>query len=135
MGLRRFAADELYLTEQDARMVLRFYFGDQVVLPSALSLEDIGFGQALLLEGIDASYAMGYVQIVFDSFYMKVPGSFDSVKEMVKGFCKKAAKQWFRHAAGQDLKDPKIYNAVRARVKSNFRSIWEIRMATGELTY
>jgi hypothetical protein len=33
----------------------------------------MGFAQALLLEAIDKSYAMGYVHAIFDVFYMKPP--------------------------------------------------------------
>lgn len=78
---------------------------------------------------------MGYVQILYDSFYMKIPGSFDSVKDIVKEFAKKAARHWFDHATGKDLKDPKIYESIRRVITANFRSAWVIRMQGGDLTY
>ncbi len=31
--------------------------------------------------------------------------------------------------------DPKIYNSVRAMIGSNFQTVWQLRMQTGELTY
>lgn len=65
----------------------------------------------------------------------EIATSFGDIKSMVKQFLKQAVKHWFKHATGKDLDDPKIYESVRATVARNFRSVWEIRMATGELTY
>ena len=97
--------------------------------------DDLGFAQALLLEAVDKSYAMSFVQDVYDVFYGKVPTGFDAIKDMLKDFVKKAARTWWDHATGKDLDDPKIYTAVKAALTSNFRSVWVIRLQTGELTY
>lgn len=91
---------------------------------------DIAFAQALFLEAIDASYAYGFVHIVFDVFYMKPP---TDIEGMLKEFVRKAAKQWFDHATGRDLSNPKIYSFVKTTLVSNFSPTWRIRMATGEL--
>jgi len=134
-ALRHFSPDEILISNDDAQLVLKFYFGDQVPNSDQLTRSDVAFAQALLLEGIDKSYAMGYVHIVYDCFYMKIPGSFDSVKDAVKEFAKKAAKHWFDHASGKDLANPRIYSSVRVMISNNFGSVWAIRMQTGELTY
>ena len=133
--LRHFGNNEIVITPEDAAIVLQFYFGNDVPSAAQLSTEDVAFAQALLLEGIDKSYAMGYAHILFDCFYMKVPGSFASVREMAEDFAKKATKHWFDHAAGKDLSKPEIYAAVRATIAANFRSVWAIRMQGGGLTY
>jgi hypothetical protein len=133
--LKRFNRTELMLTNEQAWRVLRFFWPDTSILPGDLTDDDCSFAQALLVEGIDSSYHMGFVNHLFSSFYMKVPTSFSSIRDMVKGFAKVALKHWFRHATGADLKDPKIYESVRATLARNFRSVWKIRQTTGELTY
>jgi hypothetical protein len=70
MASRHFSQDEIYLSSDDAYTVLRF------LLPaSQFAKSDRAFPQALLLEAIDKSYAMGYVQEIFEVFYVKVPWS------------------------------------------------------------
>jgi len=76
-----------------------------------------GFAQGLLVAAIDASYTMGYVQIIFDSF-LRSP--FDAGK-LIKSFGKKAAKHWFKNAKGVDLMDAKIYEVVRISISNSFR--------------
>ena len=134
LGLRHFSKSEVYVSQDDAKAILHFFFpSDQV--PDALTDDDLGFAQALLLEAVDKSYAMSFVQDVYDVFYGKVPTGFDAIKDMLKDFVKKAARTWWDHATGKDLDDPKIYTAVKAALTSNFRSVWVIRLQTGELTY
>ncbi|MFN7995164.1 MAG: hypothetical protein U0Q18_16265 [Bryobacteraceae bacterium] len=133
--LKHFEPGEIIITPDDANLILRFFFGNQVPPADQLTGEDVQFAQALFLEAIDKSYAMGYIHIVYDCFYMKIPGSFDDVKEIAKEFAKKAVKHWFDHATGKDLSKPEIYAAVRGMMEANFRSIWALRMQGAGLTY
>jgi hypothetical protein len=133
--LRHFTKDEIYISPEDARTILRFFFGADVPPAEQLTIEDQGFAQALLLEAIDSSYAMSYVQEIFDAFYGKIPTEFSAIKDMIKDFVKQASKTWFDHATGKDLSNPRIYMSVKNRIAANFRSTWVIRMRTGELTY
>ncbi len=48
-------------------------FPDQQVSEPQLSDEDISFAQALLIEAVDSSREMGYVQILFEKAAYKVP--------------------------------------------------------------
>jgi hypothetical protein len=135
MDLKRFGKDEIYISREDAYAVLRFYFQQISVLPDALTDRDSGFAQALLLEGIDASYEFGLVKLVYDTFYMKVPRDFHNLYGMAKDFAKKAAKAWWKHASQKDLEDPQIYEYVRTQIQSNFITTWKIREQTGDLAY
>ncbi len=136
LGLRHFAQNEILISQDDARAILHFFFPiDQIPDSGALTDEDRGFAQGLLLEAVDKSYAMSFVQDIYDVFYGKIPTGFEAIRDMLKDFAKKAAKTWFDHATGKDLADPKIYTAVKAALTSNFRSVWVIRLQTGELTY
>lgn len=132
--LQHFHAAQLRLTRAQAAQILEFFFPDQPVSPDSLTDDDIGFAQALLVEAIDASDEMSYVQILFEKTYMKAPSA-SIIKSLAKSFLKQAAKQWFRHATGKDWDDPKIYESVRRTISRNFKSIWGLRLQTGELTY
>ena len=133
--LRHFTKNELLLSPQDASRVLRFFFPAQPMPSTQLTDEDVGFAQALLLQAIDSSTQMGYVQILFDKFYAKPPSDFSFLKDLAVAFCKRAARNWFRHATGADLANPQIYDSVRATIARNFSSVWSIRCQSGELTY
>jgi hypothetical protein len=131
--LKHFTKDEIVITPATAQRMLVFFFGKDSVPPAeSLTDADVAFAQALLLEAIDKSYAMGYVQNIFDTFFMKVP---TDVEGMIKDFAKKATKTWFDHATGKDLSNPKIYNAVKNGIAYNFSEAWKIRMQGGDLTY
>ncbi len=132
--LQHFAPGEIVISNDQAQTVLNFFWpqkADTVSLTDA----DVGFAQALLLEAIDDSYSMGYVQILYDQFFMRPLPSMEKVREAAKEFAKKAIKHWFKHATQKDLENPKIYESVRARMAAQYRSMWEIRLQTGELTY
>ena len=133
--LRHFTKDELILSKQDAGRVLRYFFPAHPITPTQLTDEDVGFAQALLVQAVDSSTEMGYVQILFDKVYAKPPSDFSFLKDLAVAFCKRAAKNWFRHATGADLANPDIYDSVRATIARNFGSVWAIRCQTGELTY
>jgi hypothetical protein len=135
MALQQFSESELKLTQHDAFVVLRFFWLEPGILPQQLTVQDRAFAQALLVEAIDRSYDMGYVEIIFRNFYGKLPESFESIRDMVKSFAKAAAEHWFEHATGKDLENPKIYESVRRVLSANFYSVWQIRVQTGELTY
>jgi hypothetical protein len=133
--LKQFGPQEIKINQDQAYQILRFIWTDIGISPQEISRKDIAFAQSLLVEAIDASYKMGYVEQLFKSFYMKVPASFGSIKDMVKNFAKGASQHWFKHATQKDLMNPQIYENVRLNIARNFRSAWSIREQTGELTY
>ena len=135
MALKQFNSSEIRLSREEALRVLRYFFGASVnISPSDLTPQDVAFAQGLLVEAIDASYAMGYVHVVYDAFYAKIPANLE-IGDLLKDVAKGAAKNWFRHATQKDLMTAEIYDNVRVTVAGNFRSVWKIRMDTGELTY
>ena len=66
--------------------MLRFFWIEPGVLPGGLIEIDRAFAQGLLVESIDSSYHMGYVEHLFSSFYMQVPTSFGDIKDMLKEY-------------------------------------------------
>ena len=135
MELKHFTESEIIFSKEEAWSILRFFWPDTSVDPGSLTQGDVAFAQALLVEAIDGSYNMGFVEIIFGTFYMKVATSFKDVKKMVEKCAKQAAKHWFKHATHKDLANPKIYENVRLVIKRNFRSAWTIRTEGGALDY
>jgi hypothetical protein len=135
-NLRQFSRSEIYISDREAWAVLKFFWPQCTLKAADITEKDISFAQALLVEAIDASYAMGYAHIIFDVFYMKIPGSFTDVGKLIKEFAKKAAKHWFKHLGAKgNLANAEIYSSVRTTLSNNFKSVIEIRQQTGELIY
>ncbi|HEY0429024.1 MAG TPA: hypothetical protein VGC76_14680 [Pyrinomonadaceae bacterium] len=73
MSLREFRPDEILLSQQQAVTVFRMFWSHTQVTANMLNSSSVAFAQGLLLEAIDASYRMGYVEAMFRSFYLRVP--------------------------------------------------------------
>jgi hypothetical protein len=120
----KFKPEELIFNEDETKEVLKFFYPNQsVFIEQAIINDDVsGFAQALMVEAVDASYALGYIKVVYDVFYMKPPTNFG--KALTK-FGRKAAPHWFKHATATELTNAKIYDAVRISIARNFRSAFE----------
>lgn len=73
-----------------------------------------------MIEAVDASFAIGFVKIVFDNFFLKPAPP--NIKKIFSKFGKHAARHWFKHAKVIDLMNVKIYDFVRERIGTGFRS-------------
>ncbi|MEO3877429.1 hypothetical protein [Rheinheimera fenheensis] len=116
--LRNFTATELIFDETETKIILRFIFKSKLALVDELTINDKirSFAQGLLLEAVDGSYALGFVQSLFGS--VMHPG--DGAKKVLLKFGKKAAKHWFKHAKAEDLSNIKIYETVRKNIEWSF---------------
>lgn len=127
MPLRKFRPDELVLSHQEAWQVLVYFFGGNAgMVPGWLTDEDRSFAQALLLEAVDKSYAMSWVQTLFEA--SAKPNA--SVQGILKSLAKKAARDWLSNAKPTDLASAKIYASVKNQLTRNWRSAWAIRTET-----
>ncbi|MBL1278380.1 MAG: hypothetical protein COB30_020090 [Ectothiorhodospiraceae bacterium] len=109
--LRTFDLDELLFDEEETLTVLKFIFAETHhktidSLPMSDSLRE--FAQALLVEAIDASHAIGYVHGVFRSVKNPVKGALT----ILKTFGKEANQNWFKYASVSDLQNAQVYNFV-----------------------
>lgn len=130
--LRKFKKEELLFNEEETRIILKFIFepADHAVIDSLTVNEAIkGFAQALLIEAIDASYAVGFVDAIFRSAANPTKGAI----KIFKSFAKKAAKHWFKHATVHDLQDVKVYEFVLLEIARRFRSSLRILSSTASL--
>jgi hypothetical protein len=133
--LKHFSGSELLFDQEQSFRILQFFGIEPGIQPGSFTDEDRSFAQAILVEAIDASYEKRYVQAIFDVFYMKPVTSVDDLGDMLKEFLECAVENWFDHATKADLRDPQIFNSVRVTMARNIRSVWTIRVQTGEMTY
>lgn len=130
--LKKFSGSDIVLSNQEAWQVLVFFFGGNAsISPGALTDNDRSFAQALLLEAIDASEDMSWIEALFRSAMKLRP----DVKDILKSMAKQFVKTWFKHATKGDLEDPTIYEAVKSSLTRNWRSAWAIRVQTDSPVY
>lgn len=118
--LRQFNAKELLLKEEDALTILRFFWPAEDQLDSELpiSISMRSFAQALLIEAVDASYAMGFI----DALFRSTANPSSTAIAVIKQFGRRASQHWFAHATAEDLRDIKIYESVRRTLALSFRT-------------
>lgn len=117
--LRTFSTDELYLNEDETRIILKFFFPNDGAFIDGLVINDKvrAFAQGLLVEAIDATYTMGYLDILFRIVSNPAKGPV----KIIRSFARKAAKYWFKNAKSCDLVNVKIYESVRRDISRSFR--------------
>lgn len=116
--LRNFNESELIFDDVETKEILRFFFQhhqqriDVVAITTALR----NFAQGLLVEAVDATYALGYIEILLTTFHK--PGG--GIKKALMKIGKKAARHWFKHATDRSLHNAKIAEAVRRQLSYAF---------------
>ncbi len=118
--LRQFKAEELLFNEEETRIVLKFIFRptDHALIDSLPMSDGLReFAQGLLVEAIDASYAIGFVTALIEGTANPAKGA----REILKSFGKKASKLWFKHATVHDLMNVKVYQFVLDVLVLSFR--------------
>lgn len=118
--LRKFKEEELIFDEEETRIILRFIFKNRHNLIDNLEINDKTreFAQGLLLEAVDASYALGFVHSLFGAAFNPGMGA----KKVLIKFGKKALKHWFKHVTAKDLMNIKIYEVIRIALENGFTS-------------
>jgi len=119
--LKKFSDDELLFDEKETRVILKFIFkGTEHKLIDSITMSTKlrGFTQGLLVEAIDASYKIGYVEAVFRASANPNQGAIKILKE----FANKASVHWFKNAQMKDLKNVKVYQFVLDLIATRFKS-------------
>ncbi len=128
--LRQFKPEELLFNEDETRIVLKFIFKptDHALIDSLPMSDGLHeFAQGLLVEAIDASYAIGFVRALIESTANPVKGA----REILKSFGKKASKLWFKHATVHDLMNVKVYQFVLDELVRSFRNPLRVNYVAG----
>lgn len=112
---------EIFLDKDEAKAVLVFFWPDEVGrvenLSDSVSLRM--FAQQILIIGVDATYAMGYIEATFRSLGKSPP---KNIINILKKLAKNNSKHWYKHATGKDLNNPRIYDSVRKTIAQQRRS-------------
>ncbi len=116
--LRQFTPEELLFNEEETRVILKFIFeSTHHEKIDSLPVSDYlrGFAQGLLLEAIDATYAIGFVVAI-----IKGANPIQGTIKLLKRFGKEASIGWFKHASVHDMQNIKIYDFVRKEIGRRF---------------
>jgi hypothetical protein len=128
--LRKFSDSEVFLSSEDAKAVFVFFFPSSTPPTGELTMEQRKFAQGLLLEGIDASFKVGFVEALWSAAYgsSRETEAAKAIRTLCKEFARKALKHWWQHSNGEKLEDVRIYESVRVAVARNFRTEYEMMM-------
>jgi hypothetical protein len=116
--LRNFSEHELIFDEAETKDILKFFFQHhkQRIDAAIVTIALRNFAQGLLVEAVDATYALGYVEILLTTFYN--PGG--GMKKALMKAGRKAARHWFKHATDRDLHNAKVAETVRRQLSYAF---------------
>ncbi len=129
--LQRFKKEELIFDDEETIIILKFIFKNQHNLIDGMKINDRikEFAQGLLLEAVDASYALGFIGALFGGVFN--PGA--GFQKILMKFGKKALKHWFKHATAKDLMQIKIYDIVRKQLELNFLIVLQSYVANAAI--
>lgn len=125
--LRNFSDNELIFDDDDTRAILKFFFPQlrQRIDDASITRAYRNFAQGLLVEAIDATYMLGYIEILFRTSYNPGAGMAKALKKLGR----KAARHWFKHTSQDDLLAAKISHRVRDQLARSFKIIIEALLA------
>ncbi len=126
-NLRKFSSLELVVSRDQAKEILTFFFGHCDLPTDQLTDADRSFAQALMIEALDASNNMSYVEALFRG--SASPSS--SIITVATSIVRQSIVNWWR----KKIENVVIYKSVKDRITVNWKSVWAIREATGELDY
>ena len=109
--MKTFKHHELLFNKDETVHILKFIFKpSEHEFINELEITDRvrSFAQGLLVEAIDASYAMGFV----DALFRASANPTSSVVRLLKKFGKEAAAHWFKNVKASDLQNVKVYQHI-----------------------
>ena len=118
--IHHFNENELIFDEAETKEILKFFFRSflQRIEVAAVTTDLRNFVQWLLIEAIDATHALGYIEILFKTYYN--PGS--GMKKVLSKAVRKSAQHWFKHANQRGSLNAKISSRIRDQLALNFKT-------------
>lgn len=126
---------KIVLKPPQAHAVITWLYGKTTIKAKDFTKEDCGFAQAMLVEMIDASFAMGFVEALFRAAAKLPQGPKKVIIAFVKGAGKNLVKYQNKDDLNEMIKEPVIYKAAKNRMTQVSRSVWSTREQTGMLIY
>jgi hypothetical protein len=130
------APKRVIIRNTEAHQIIGWLFSKTPSVPAHnFTKEDCGFAQAMLVEMIDKSFAIGFIESLFRAS-AKLPSG---PKKVIIAFLKGAGKNLVKYKDKDDLnemmKKPVIYKMAKSQMARLCRSVWSIREQTGDLIY
>lgn len=123
------------LKPKEADAIITWAYGTNKLSVKEMTKEDCGFAQAVLVELINSSFSMGFLEALLKSA-LKIPSG---PKGVIKSFVKGAGKNYLKYREKDDLEkmmsEPIIYKSCLDQAARATRSAWKIREQTGKLIY
>jgi len=117
---------ELVFDATETREILRFFWPSDAssIARMTISNDVRRFAQALLIVAVDASYAIGFLDILVNVLFRRKPGA--SIRSLVRKLTRRYVRHWWKHATADDLREAKIYDTVRATIALKQRHQFEL---------
>jgi len=118
--LKKFKESELLFNDDETREILLVFFPSfkEDINSATMTIELKSMAQALLLEAIDASYKIGFIQGLWKStLNPRAP-----FRKIIENLVTSLAPHMFHHATTKDLRKVKIYQMVIDILRRNFKS-------------
>lgn len=113
----------LLYDEAETRAILKFFWPTQAAQIDSLTINNDArrLAQTALIAAIDGSYAMGYIDLLWQAIAQRVQRPNGDIVALARRLGRNFVRHWWRHATERDLLDARIYDSVRADVARNLR--------------
>lgn len=117
------------ISTQDTLNIFIWVHGSTSLTAKDMTKEDRGYAQTMLVEMLDARFAVGFVEALFRSVAKLPKGPKAVIKSFLKGANKSLVKD--KDDLKEMMKKPVIYKMIYNTVKLKTKSPWKIRETTG----
>ncbi|MDP2574419.1 hypothetical protein Q8W40_19665 [Vibrio penaeicida] len=126
MRLKKFKPSELNFNDAETKEILIFFFpsSQSKIKQAPMDLKLKEFAQGLLLEAIDASYKIGFVQGLWEATI----NPREPLRKVISKLIQNTASHMFHHATTKDLRDVKVYDFVVKTLSLKFKSTLELHL-------
>jgi hypothetical protein len=115
---------QLIYNEEETRRILRYFWPSQAASINTLTIDNNArrLAQVALIAAVDGSYAMSYVQGLFDTLAHGITHPGTQVRDLVQRLGHSFFESWWQHVTrGADLRDAEIYETVRREISRQLR--------------
>jgi len=116
----------------NALIIFEWLHGKSGLSVKNMTKEDRGWAEAIIVDMLNSSFAMGFVEALFRSALKLPAGPKKVILEFLKGASKNMLKYKDKSDLEKMLKKPRIYKSVFNVAKLRTKSLWGIRISTGE---
>lgn len=125
-------AKNVKISQKDALAIFEWVHGKSGLKARQMTKEDRGYAQTLLVEMVNASFAVGFIEALFRSSAKMPKGPAAVIKSFLKGAGKNLVKYKDKDDLKKMMEEPVIYKMVFNTVKLKTKSLWGIRVSIGE---